>query len=339
MRRGEAAALAVALLAATPLPAGSGPVDQARGLVLSGERARAADLLDSLLTAPGAAPGVLEEAGYLRAVLETDTDLLSRRLRLYLQGDPPADRRAGAALILGKLVFSQGDYTQALGHFRSARDHGRREEGSLWAGMAAAALGDGPAAVEDLEAASRSGSPDIRERALLVLGTVHRNAGRPSEALAWYGQIPDREDGAGWWSAAALLAGECHEILGEPGRAAEVYRGLLAVAPHAYEAPLARARLDRLAAPAPGSSAPLQPGGLRFALQVGAFASETNAASLAETLRSSDLPDVRVISGEGGIHRVLVGSFGDRAEAERWADSLLVATESGYRVVTVPERP
>ena len=53
----------------------------------------------------------------------------------------------------------------------------------------------------------------------------------------------------------------------------------------------------------------------RFAVQAGAFKDRDNALALKRTL-AADFPQVEIISS-GGLHRVRVGSYGERRQAER----------------------
>lgn len=53
-----------------------------------------------------------------------------------------------------------------------------------------------------------------------------------------------------------------------------------------------------------------------FSVQVGAYRAESGAAALAERLRAAGFP-ARVSAKAAGVHRVRVGRYGSRAEADR----------------------
>jgi tetratricopeptide (TPR) repeat protein len=345
-------ALLVLLTAQWAMTARASSEDEAlnavRALVAEGSRAEARALLDSLVVASDSLTVALRgEALYLRTVLEEDGSAFGERLRLLLEETAATDRRAWIYLSLGRVAFSEGNLTQALKDFRKAQKEGAVEEGSLWEGLTAFALGDGPAARSALERVRESGNRAIRQRALVVLGDTYRAAGAWEEASTLYRRVREKESPEpGWWATAVLREAQCLEALSDPGRAASLLRELATRAPGSYEAPLARQRLAALEqaeqaeeGTADGEGAPgpePTPEGPRFTVQVGAFGSEDNAETLAAQVRQAGFSDTRVIRGRDNLHRVLVGRFTARSGAESMADSLSIELGLGFSIVEEP---
>ncbi len=338
------------ILLASPGRGADPALSAARALAAAGERGAARAVLDSLLAAGEAVPEAdRNEALLLRADLESDGQAYQERLRGLLESEKSPARQALLHLALGRIAFAQGNLDIALHEFRTAVDQGRSEEGNLWVGLTALALGDGDTAREALDRAAGSGNLAIRQRARVALGDSYRLAGRWEEAAARYAEV--EEDGAGgpgWWSTAAFQRARCLEELGRTAEAADLLETLLTRAPGSFEAPLARARLALLGslppegpeAPPPAPEAGEEPSGTpvatpgAFAVQVGAFGEKSNAEKLAGTVRGAGFEPVRVKEGSDGLFRVLVGRLGERARAESLGDSLGVVLGLGYTVVT-----
>ena len=68
------------------------------------------------------------------------------------------------------------------------------EEGSLWEGLTAYALGDGLGARTALERVQDSGNDAIRLHAQVILGNTYRAAGNLEEALSLYRRIREKEE-------------------------------------------------------------------------------------------------------------------------------------------------
>ncbi len=340
-----AVAAAAVLVLGTTLAGRAATLDRARALAASGDRDRARAALDSLLALPDAlGSDDRAAAGYLRAQLEVDGSAYQSRLRDLLSREKDPAREAALHLDLGRALFAQGNLEVALHEFSEARDRGREEEGSLWEGITAMALGDGSAAREALERAAASGNRGIRQRALVAIGDSYRLAGQWEEAASRYAKVEiDLDGGPGWWPTAAIQRAECLENLGRHDDAVAAWEEILRRAPGSYAAPRARSRLRESAAevpaggpppeavPAPGT--PADTTAAAFTLQVGAFKVQDNAEALAATVRGRGFDPVRVAKGADGLFRVLVGSFAGRGRAESVGDSLGVALGLGYSVV------
>ncbi len=337
-----------------------------------GERAQARETLDAILAGEGGLTGTArDEAAILRADLEENGAAYEARLReLLADGGGPA-REARLRLALGHVLFARGEIQLALGQFQKGREKGLVEEGSLWEGMCALALGDPPYAREALQRAALSGNSATRQRALLALGDSHRLAGDPAEAIVWYrGVTDDIVDGPGWSASAQLHQAECLRALKRDDEAREVLRTLLDTAPASYDAPAARA-LVRALTPAPPSPEPTfdaslpseetpsgadtdaarvtpprdnaiaasgtaSPAPGSFAVQVGAFSSEENAVALAAAARERTARRVRILKGSDGLLRVMAGIFSDHAAAAAFGDSLGAAIGASASVVPAP---
>jgi tetratricopeptide (TPR) repeat protein len=335
------------VLAAAPVRAAIPAVERARALAAAGERTEARAVLDSLLALPGLDPAERAGAAAERARLEPEGGDYENRLRALLDGEKDPAREAALRLALGKVLFAKGDLAGALREFGESREKGREEEGSLWEGLTAMALGDGPTALEALKRAAGSGNRAIRDRARVALGDAYRLAGNWAEAASQYGQVSQMIEGSpGWWPTAQYGRAQCEEKLEETEEARALYAEILSRAPGSHEAPLARARLRILGAaseqeaaetppaetaPAPvaGETAPAE----SLTVQVGAFSLNENAERLAGTVRDGGFGPVRVVKGADGLFRVLVGAFASRDRAEAVGDSLGATLGLGFSVV------
>jgi tetratricopeptide (TPR) repeat protein len=259
-------------------------------------------------------------------------------LRALLETSLPPLREAWIHLVLGQLAFWRGDLEAALADFREARAGGRDEEGALWEGLTAFALGDGDAARAALTRATASGQSALRQRAWIVLGDTFRAGDDWVEAIAAYENVRREEpDGPGWWATATYRQAECYEKLGAPVRASNLYEELLVRMPESYEAAEAVARgqsLEKEAGPE-GEPAPPEEGEppVGFTVQVGAFRLEENARGLGERVGGAGFSPVRVSKGEDGLFRVWVGRLPSRESAESLGDSLGTVLGLGYSLV------
>ena len=90
-------------------------------------------------------------------------------------------------------------------------------------------------------------------------------------------------------------------------------------APPADAAPVKKSAAVAASAPAPAAVSKPASGAVRYTVQAGTFADESNARKLADKLRKRNLP-VRVIAndtGSGKVYRVTVGPNLDRTHAEQ----------------------
>ena len=149
---------------------------------------------------------------------------------------------------------------------------------------------------------------------------------------------------------AGFKLGECYEILGDRAKAEKAYRTVIHQFPRSLEAPKAREKLRYLGngrrpetrreggeereAPRQAVSESIVRG-TGFTLQLGSFNERENAIRLAEEI-SLKIEGVRVerVDHAGTVwHRVRIGIFQTRAEAEREAQRLERTTGHKYSVL------
>jgi tetratricopeptide (TPR) repeat protein len=312
-----------------------GPLADARARITAGDRVGARVVLDVMLASGDSLSSESRmEAAFLRASLEESGPAYEERLRALLEGGLDRERQGSAHLALGQIAYWQGDFALAMKECGRARDEGRPDEGSLWEGLAATALGDQDVAQTALARAERSRNRAIRDRALIALGYSYRTGEDWTAARDAFRKV--RADGPeeSWWSAALLAEGESLEQLGQTADAAALYQELLKERPDAYEAPAASAHLAAMpaaASPAAGAApAPSASGETTYSVQLGAFADSSNAGAFARALRQRGIAPVRIATTPTGLNRVLVGTGLSRARAESLGDSLGTALGVGF---------
>jgi tetratricopeptide (TPR) repeat protein len=313
-------------------PVSAASLSEARARLAAGDRAGARVMLDALL-APGTSLPEADrrEAEFLRAGLEESGESYEDRLRALLDHGLDRERQGSAHLALGQIAYVRGDFAVAVREFEKAREDGRGDEGSLWEGLAATALGDIEVAQAALGRAEHSKNRSIHDRALFVVGSSYRAGENWASARDAFRKIRDEGPESDWWSAAAIAEAECLEQQNDGSGAATLYNELLTQRPDAYEAPLALDRLGFVTLPA--TAVPAQNVGPRpvtYSVQLGAFADPANAQSFARALEQRHIAPVRVVHTENGLHRVLVGTGLVRARAEALGDSLGTALGVGF---------
>ena len=341
MTLGRLLVAAFIALAIAPSVCGAASLSEARARLAAGDRTGARVMLDALL-APGASlpENDRREAEFLRAGLEESGESYEDRLRALLDDGIDRERQGSAHLALGQIAYVRGDFAVAVREFRKAREEGRTEEGSLWEGLAATALGDIEVAQAALGRAEHSKNRSIHDRALFAQGSSYRSGENWSSARDAFRKIRENGPEGGWWSAALLAEAECLEQQNDPAGAAALYKDLLDQRPDAYEAPIA---LNRLGSMAPQSaSPPPSSGGPRagtYSVQLGAFADPANAQSFARALEQRHIAPVRVVHADNGLHRVLVGTGLSRARAEALGDSLGTVLGVGFSLSPEKSEP
>jgi len=315
---------------------------EARARLAAGDRGGARVMLDALLAPGGAAlpENDRREAEFLRAGLEESGESYEDRLRALLDHGLDRERQGSAHLALGQIAYVRGDFAVAVREFGKAREEGRGDEGSLWEGIAATALGDLEAAQTALGRAEHSKNKAIHDRALFVQGSSYRAGENWASARDAFRKIRDGGPDGNWWPSAVLAEAECLEHQNDAPGAADLYKQLLERQPDAYEAPLALNRLDVMAPAA--QSAPVVntgPRGTTYSVQLGAFADPSNAQSFARALEQRHITPVRVVHAENGLHRVLVGTGLSRARAEALGDSLGTVLGVGFSLSPEKKEP
>lgn len=163
--------------------------------------------------------------------------------------------------------------------------------------------GDSAASAESLEALT------LEERLeRIAAGNAARQSG-PEDADGTAAGTPDRPQ-----PATVELAAETRQDVGPGGEAPATEEPPPAAAPESAT-PIAAEPADTPAVPAQADPV----AGGRYLVQVASFSSTTNANRLAGSLRESGLPVLMdtVDSSAGVLHRVRVGPFQQRAEAEQ----------------------
>jgi tetratricopeptide (TPR) repeat protein len=131
------------------------------------------------------------------------------------------------------------------------------------------------------------------------------------------------------YPVAGFKLGECYEILGDRTKAEKAFRTVLHQFPRSLEAPKARREAPRQ------TVSESIAGGAGFTLQLGSFSERENAIRFAEEI-GLHINGVRVERAEHGgavWHRVRVGVFQSREEAEREAQRLEKITRHKYTVL------
>jgi tetratricopeptide (TPR) repeat protein len=341
MTLGRILVAAFIALAILPPVCGAASLSEARARLAAGDRTGARVMLDALLAPEASLPEHdRREAEFLRAGLEESGESYEDRLRALLDAGLDRERQGSAHLALGHIAYVRGDFAVALREFRKAREEGRTEEGSLWEGLAATALGDIEAAQAALGRAEHSKNRSIHDRALFAQGSSYRSGENWSSARDAFRKIRENGPDGGWWPAALLAEAECLEQQNDAAGAAALYKDLLDQRPDAYEAPIALNRLGSMAPPS--ASSPPSSAGPRagtYSVQLGAFADPANAQSFARALEQRHIAPVRVIHADNGLHRVLVGTGLSRARAEALGDSLGTVLGVGFSLSPEKSEP
>ncbi len=274
---------------------------------------------------PTSALAVLEQA-WNAVPAHVPSESLAVRLRALELRPTSAVSAGAAAFALGQLHYARGEYRQAGEAFTRAT--GRltgveRGEARYWSGLAALAVGEGPAA----RAAFAEAAPD--RRALAQLGI----------AQAW--DLEQRPDKA-FDVLRLLLAGEAGEATAP---ALDKYAQLAERLHRPDEAARARGRLARefggtieaarVATPPPATAPGAAEGAVT--IQIGAFGEEARARTLAESARRAGFAEATVLrrptpDGRGTLHVVRLGRYPNRDEARKAGERVQRALGVGWQV-------
>ncbi len=255
--------------------------------------------------------------------------------------------RLKAKLELAKIQYSAGEYRKAIEtlSFLPAKGYsGDRLAAVYFRALCWKQLGEFERARADL---SRIDRGDYLYWSYMSMAEIDVREGRIEEAIDRYETIGSSH----WNPIAGFNLGECYEILGERDKALKVYRTLMRQFPGSLETPRAREKIQMIRysndeqtrkRPAGGGNEETAGEGAeladmpRFTLQFGAFSERENAIRLAKELEA-ETTGMRVerVERDGRIwHRVRVGSFTDRSEAERLSER--IRNNTGYSSTILP---
>ncbi len=279
------------------------------------------------------------------AGIETDMD---RAVDLYddvIERGGPREKLS-ARLEKAKMLYAVGEYREVARILAGIEPRFRCDdcfESIYLRGLAFRQLEENQLARREFEKVDRG---EYLEWSYIALAELDMQEGRIEQAIDRFETI----GGSHANPVAGFELGECYEILGERSKAGKVYRTIAHQFPKSPETPRAAEKLrhlerrsgtdDRRGGGEAGD-VPYETGsanivrGPGFTLQLGAFSERENAIRLAEELGSS-VSEVRVERAEyeGRIwHRVRVGVFDSRAEAEREAARLERLTRYTFTVI------
>jgi len=279
------------------------------------------------------------------AGIETD---MNRAVDLYDDVIERGDARdkLAARLEKAKILYAVGEYREVTRILAGIEPRFRCDdcfESIYLRGLAFRQLGENQLARREFERVDRGA---YLEWSYIAIAELDMQDGRIEQAIDRYETI----GGSHANPVAGFKLGECYEILGERSKAGKVYRTVVHQFPRSPETPRAaeklrhlerRKRTDERRGGGEAGNVPYETGsanivrGPGFTLQLGAFSERENAIRLAEEIGSS-VSEVRVERAEydGKIwHRVRVGVFGSRAEAEREAARLERLTRHTFTVI------
>ncbi len=281
----------------------------------------------------------------LRAQLETD---LSNATEIYdgIISSAGDDEELTARLELAKIHYAAGHYQKAIDLLSSVQPQFRCEEcyESIYL-RALAWRQTGELGVARREFLKVDRGPFL-EWSYIALAEIDILEGDIEKAIERYETI----GGSHSYPVAGFKLGECYEILGDRTKAEKAFRTVIHQFPRSLEAPKAREKLRYLGnsrrpntrreggevreAPRQTISGDIAKGS-GFTLQLGSFSERENAIRLAEEI-GLHINGVRVERAEHGDavwHRVRVGHFHSREEAEKEAERLGRVTGHTYTVL------
>ena len=270
----------------------------------------------------------------LLAGIETDMD---RAVDLYSDviASGNEKEKLTARLEKAKILYAVGEYREVTRILARVEPKFRCDdcfESIYLRGLAWRQLGENSVARREFERVDRG---KYLEWSYISLAELDMQEGKIEQAIDRYETIGGSHSNP----VAGFKLGECYEILGDRSKAGKVYRTVAHQFPRSLETPRAAEKLRRLerrgrskerAGGGEARDVPYETGpanivrGPGFTLQLGAFSERENAIRLAEEL-GSNVSDVRVerVEYNGKIwHRVRVGTFESRSEAEREASRL-----------------
>jgi tetratricopeptide (TPR) repeat protein len=236
-------------------------------------------------------------------------DSLAGPLRAF-ESQATGAEAARAAMTLGRLQLSRGEYREAADAFGRAAarlDPANKPEARYWVGIAWLGAGQPAQARSVLEEMTREPS-SWRAPALIALARTWELSRRPDRALEALDLAATEPEGA---HTPALLEryAALQEAAGHPAVAERARERLIKDYPRSIEA--AEARRVRLAATEAGTG--------NVAVVIGTFLDPARARSLATTAVRAGFENARVETrGEGlaAVHTVWIGTYPDTKKAK-----------------------
>ena len=278
-----------------------------------------------------------QEALYLLAGLKSSVSEAQMIYEEVVEMEADNEWAERSQIELAKIQYAIGDYGRALGILERSAACRHSEEACYFQGLSAVMLNRFDEARTPL-ARIRRGS--YRPWAYLALAEIDMLSEDTSEACRKYRSMAR----SGLSPTAMYRYGECLEKMGDSREAITVFEEIVRDFRHTPEAVLAGQKVEALQTPA--SRPVLEPverpakppmkGG--FTLQLGAFHDRANAIKLRANLRDV-LPGVRIDSdllNYKEVHRVRVGYFATRQEAQRKADELTRQIDEPVTIMTLP---
>ena len=315
-----AAALALGS-GATVVLAQDSLVDRLESLWRTGRYAEARDLAGT------ATPGGPRIAWWQARLAPDPTRFQELALAVVQDGSAPADLRRQATLARAREHFAAGRYQSAEGLLRplaESRDP-LDPEALLWRGMSLGASGEARAATRSFEAIPKSAPEYAVAQALLA--DLNLRAQRPRRAREHAEAALEADPAVG-----AMALGVLEQLAraeGDADRSRDLTTRLARDYPRSVELTWARAAAGGAAEEAPEEEAVVaeEVTGPRrtFALQYGAFHDRALALRRMRQLQA-EISELRLeVDREQtpALYRVVAGSFGTRAQAERARDALL----------------
>jgi TolA-binding protein len=323
------------LLAATAISAPAASIEDAREDIARLRYQRAEQqLVEFARSAHGEEK---QEALFLLAGLKSSVTEAQIIYEEVIAIEASNDWGENAQIELAKIQYAVGDYNQALDilHRSSACRHS--EEACYFEGLSAVMLERYGEARESLSRVRRG---DYRPWAYLALAEIDSHTENAVEACRKYRAMAR----SGLSPTAMYRYGECLETEGDREEATVVFESIVREFGSTPEAVLAAQKLAALATAFQHPS--LEPKGASreialesgFTLQFGAFYDRGNAIKLMAELKRM-VNGVRVDSdlvGSKEIHRVRVGYFATRAEAQHKADELRRQIDDPISIMTLP---
>ncbi len=276
-----------------------------------------------------------QEALFLLAGLKNSVSEAQMIYQEVVDIEPATEWGRKSQVELAKIQYAIGDYGQAFNILERSAACRHSDEACYFQGLSAVMLKRYDDARQALSRVKRG---SYRPWAFLALAEVDMQTADADGACRRYRSMAR----SGLSPTAMYRYGECLEKDGDSDEAAEVFEGIVRGFRNTPEAVLASHKLVALVSataqpvlePA-HKETPLRSG---FTIQFGAFHDRTNAIKLMAQLKS-ELSGVRIDSEllhYKEVHRVRLGYFATREEAQRKANDIASQINEPISIMTLP---